>query len=101
MSQVQAARTSMTELRHLVEEANKQTQERWEIARWMRWHALQLSPDVKPYNKPATPKAMMLFPWEEPDVEITPADCYASEAELKALCGIFAKLNNGGDAIQS
>lgn len=90
LTQVQAAQTSMTELRHLVEEANKQTQERWEIARWERWHALQLSPDIKPFNKPATPKAMMRFPWEEPDVEITKEDCHISPEAEQALNDIVA-----------
>ena len=94
MTAVQAARTSLPEVRHLVEAANRATQERWEIARWMRWHALQLSPDVKPYNKPKSPKAMMPFPWDEPEPEVTVEDCYASDAELAIIREAFSKLKS-------
>lgn len=85
MTQAQAARTSLTELRHLIAGHDRELQERWEIARWMRWHALQLSPDIRPFNKPHTPKAMMRFPWEEPDAEIRPEDCHVDADKALAL----------------
>ena len=60
----------------------------------MRWHAVQLSPDIKPANKPATPKAMMRFPWEEPDKGVTREDCHITELELEGLRQVFGKLTS-------
>ena len=92
MSQAQAARTSLAEIRHLVEGHNRGVQEMWEIARWMRWHAVQLSPDIKPFNKPHSPRLMMRFPWEEPEQEITPQDCHVTEEEARVLEAIMEDL---------
>ena len=89
MSQAQAARTSLAELRHLIEGHNRQVQEWWEIARWMRWHAVQLSPDIKSYNKPRSPKLMMRFPWEEPELDIKPEECHVTEDEARGLEAIM------------
>ena len=85
MDQAQAARTSFIELRHLVEAKNREIQERWELARWMCWHAMMLSPDIKPYNKKKTPHAFFPFPWEEPEKETTPEVCHISEETEAAL----------------
>lgn len=94
MSQAQAARTSLAELRHLIAAKNREVQERWEIARWVCWHQHLLSPNIKPYDKKSTAKAFFPFPWDEPEKEITAQDCYITDDQLKALRGIFAKLDN-------
>lgn len=90
MTQAQAARTSLAELRHRIDAHNRELQEQWEIARWMRWHAVQLSPDIHSYNKPRTPLAMMRFPWEKPEVEMKPQACRVTEDEAVGLEQIVA-----------
>lgn len=89
MTQVQAARTSVVELKALIQGKNREQQELWEIARWMRWHDLMGNPYVKPGGKPASPRAMLRFPWEEPEREITREDCHVSAKQQAILNSIF------------
>ena len=92
MTQAQAARTSAIEIQHLVEGKNREQQELWEVARWMRWHDVMYNPYVKAGNRPATPKAMVRFPWERPDREVRREDCHVTEEEARELTRIFAEL---------
>lgn len=92
MTQIQAARTSALELQHLIEGKNREQQELWEIARWMRWHDVMYNPYVKDGKRPATPQVMHPFPWEKPAREITPEDCHISPEEVAALNKIFADI---------
>jgi hypothetical protein len=89
MSQVQAARTSAIEIQHLIEGKNREQQELWEVARWVRWHDLMCNPYVKPGSRPATPKLMAPFPWEKPEREITPEECHIDQETIDWLNSLF------------
>lgn len=65
MTQAQAARTSFTEFLLRRRGAEEAEHERWEIARWSAWHAYNLSPFLKPANRPKTPQDIVTFPWED------------------------------------
>jgi hypothetical protein len=88
-TQVQAARTSALEIQQLIAAKNREMQDRWELARWMRWHDVMYNPYVKQGHRPATPQAMMRFPWEAPEREITKEDCHVTPEEVAALTRIF------------
>ena len=90
MTQAQAARTSLTEVRLLVEGRNRENQEQLEIARWLAWRELKLSPNIKPASKPASARAWFAFPWEEPLPEVRPEDCHVSAGVQKRLEEIVA-----------
>lgn len=89
MTQVQAARTSALEINHLIAGKNREQQELWEIARWVRWHDVMYNPHVKPGSRPATPTAMVRFPWEAPARQITPEDCHIPQETVNWLNKLF------------
>ena len=95
MTQAQAARTSFTEflLRH--RGAEEVEHERWELARWSAWHAYNLSPFLKPGNRPKRPQDIVTFPWEEDpkkkakERKVTRKMARITDAERNALDAIM------------
>ena len=78
---------------HVVLPMVEEMHQNWEIARWMAWQQVLLSPDIKPAQKPHTPKAFMTFPWEKPDageIERMKEDSVVTESEAIELTKIFA-----------
>lgn len=87
----EAALTTMHEYRLLVEGWEKKQRTAWETARWQTWYGVMTNPYVKGHNKPRTPKALMRFPWEEedPEITVTPDDIRVTQAEADCLNRIF------------
>jgi len=95
LSEHEAALTSWTEFTLRLKGHEKETQRKWELARWMAWQTMLLSPNIKPGNKPKTPHAFCPFPWEELDNEALKkkADqCKVTEDEKNELNRIFAEI---------
>ena len=65
MTQVQAARTGMTEYRQRLKGWEDAQHEQWELARWLAWHSYNLSPFLKQGQRPKTAKDVQTFPWEK------------------------------------
>lgn len=89
----EAALTPYLEYLLLVDGKVEEMHQNWEIARWMAWQQVLLSPDIKPAQKPHTPKAFMTFPWEKPDageIERMKEDSVVTESEAIELTKIFA-----------
>lgn len=91
----EAALTGYHEYVRLREGKERELQEQYEIARWVCFNIMALSPNIKPYNKPKTLQAYARFPWERMTVE--------EAEEAKAKCGVTdeeaAKLNQIFDEI--
>lgn len=97
MTEQQAALTSYPEYRIRLEAKMKREQEKWELARWILWQQMLMSPNIKPANKPKTAKGYCKFPWENESQEqimqkaqqckITPEQ----EAELNEIIKILDK----------
>lgn len=65
MTERQAALTSWHEYTLRVKGAEQEAQERWNVARWICWQNMLLSPYVKKHNKPSSPQGYCRFPWEQ------------------------------------
>lgn len=75
--------------------AERKFQEKWEIARWLAWHELLLSPNIKPANKPHTAQAFHCFPWEQPtddELKEKARNYSVSQEEIEELNRIFAEI---------
>ena len=69
MTELQAARTGMYEYQIRLDGKNEEQQEKWNVARWIAWQGMLMSPYIKPHNKPNSPQAFCRFPWERPEKE--------------------------------
>ena len=76
----EAALTGYHEYLRLREGKERELQEQYEVARWICYNMMCLSPNIKPYNKPKTLTAYARFPWERPTVE--------EMKEMEAKCGV-------------
>ena len=65
MTQKQAAQTGMTEYRQRLKGWEAAQHEEWERTRWLAWHQYNLSPFLKPGQRPKTAKDLHPFPWED------------------------------------
>ncbi len=80
----------MHEVRQRMEGYERQQHHAWEIARWQEWHQTMLNPYIKPADRPKTPKALVCFPWEQPDeARVKPADCHLTKEQIAELNKIF------------
>lgn len=92
----EAALTGFHEYVRLREGKERELQERYEVARWVCYNMMQLSPNIKPYNKPKSVEAYARFPWERPTVDEAEAmkgKCGVSEAEAEILNKIFDEIH--------
>ena len=92
----QAAATSMHEYLVRLEGAQHKERERWELARWICWHQMRLSPNIPKHSTSSTPKAFCRFPWEAPSDEELKAkaeEYRITEEEIEELNKIFASLD--------
>lgn len=64
----------------------------WERLRWAKFIDLQLNPNIKKSQKPATPQKWIPFAWEKNKVKQPPKRLHTTQAEQKVLQGIFDKL---------
>ena len=64
----------------LREGKERELQEQYEVARWICFNMMKLSPNIKDINKPQTLRSYALFPWERPTEE--------EYERMKALCGV-------------
>lgn len=69
MTELQAARTGMYEYQIRLDGKNEEQQEKWNVARWIAWQGMLMSPYIKAHQKPKTAQAFCRFPWERPDQE--------------------------------
>lgn len=106
MTQVQAARTGMTEYRQRLKGCEDAQHEQWELARWLAWHSYNLSPCLKQGQRPKTAKDVQTFPWEEggkkPSKRAARKKARITDAERAALDAImqdFYKRKYGGDPL--
>lgn len=64
----------------LKEGKEQELQERYEIARWICFNILTMTPYIKPHKKPKTLTSYVRFPWERPTEE--------EYERMKGLCGV-------------
>ena len=65
----------------------------WERLRWAKFIDLQLSPNIKKGQKPASPQKWIPFAWEKDKVKKQPPKrLHTTQAEEKILQSIFDKL---------
>ena len=92
----EAALTGYHEYVRLREGKERELQEQYEIARWVCFNMMTLSPNIKPFNKPKTVQAYARFPWERPTVEEAEEmkrKCGVSEEEAEALNKMFDEIH--------
>lgn len=92
----EAALTGYHEYVRLREGKERELQERYEIARWVCFNMMQLSPNIKAFNKPKTVQAYARFPWERPTVEEAEEmkkKCKVSEEEAEILNKMFDEIH--------
>jgi len=63
-TQREAALTTFSEYRALMQGKAEQNRTAWEVARWRIWWEFQLSPNIKPEHKPREMTGICVFPWE-------------------------------------
>ena len=93
MTQAQAARVGMTEYTQRLKGWEAAQHEEWERTRWLAWHQYNLSPFLKQWQRPKTPKDLAPFPWEEGQAKkqkkITRKAARITEGEKAALDAIM------------
>ena len=92
----EAALTGYHEYLRLREGKERELQEQYEVARWICFNMMKLSPNIKDINKPQTLRSYARFPWERPTVdeaEEMKAKCGVSQEEAEALNKIFDEIH--------
>lgn len=96
MTQEQAGWTSYTEYRQRIEGKEQEERMQWERARWQMFLLMQMHPNIKKHQKPATPQSWIRFPWEKqmitPD-EVRPVT-ERMQKKLTELLNDFIDRNN-------
>lgn len=67
----------------------------WERARWEKFIDLQLNPNIKKGQKPATPQKWIPFAWEKTKAQAArkpPKSLHTTKREQEILQEIFSKL---------
>lgn len=65
----------------------------WERARWEKFIDVQLNPNIKKSQKPATPQKWIPFAWEkEKATKKPPKRLHVTKREQEILQDIFSKL---------
>lgn len=70
----------------------RELQERWEIARWQMFTAMQMHPYMKAQNKPKKVEDWVRFPWEKEQTHEPPTQVRVTEGEVNELERIFKEL---------
>ena len=82
---------SAEEYTYLLRGYNEKRQQQYEIARWMSYNSMMLSPFIK--HKPHSPQQYAPFPWDTP-MQIAPSRVTPDEEiELNRLREDFLKRN--------
>lgn len=95
MTEREAALTSYPEYLLRLNGKIEKDREKWELARWICWQQMLLSPNIKPGHKPNTAKGYCTFPWERETAEELKqkaAECRITpeqEAELNEIIKIL------------
>lgn len=92
----QAALTGYHEYVRLREGKERELQEQYEVARWICFNMMMLSPNIKDFNKPKTLRSYAPFPWEQmtaEEAEEAKAKCGVSEEEAAELNRIFDEIH--------
>lgn len=78
----------MPEYLALMQGKEAEIKEKWELSRWEQFMQIQSNGFIKQSSKPATPQALVRFPWEKDDTP-TEAPKPLTEEEATQLNKIF------------
>ena len=83
--------TSLMEFEAIGIALQERTRERWEIARWLSFNQMNMSPFIK--NKPTSARAFCRFPW---DGDIVVESTVLTEEQQMELFRLIEEHNNKG-----
>lgn len=75
--------TSLLEFEAVGMAQQEQSRERWEIARWLSFNQMSMSPFIK--QKPTSARAFCRFPWEKGEIVQSTTLTEEEQAELFRL----------------
>ncbi len=86
----EAARLTIREVILLRKGKEREIQERWEIARWMAYMDMQMSPHFKPHTKAKRVQDFYPFAWEKENKQIrSNEEVTLTEVERETITRIF------------
>lgn len=82
-----------------VEGKAEEDRQKWEVARWQMFIAMQMHPYMKKGNKPSSPQRWIPFPWEKEMEREIPKGSYkvtdSEKEKFKELITEFIARKNG------
>ena len=96
MTEEQAGWTSYREFELRLKGYREAERNKWEIARWQMFIAMQMHPNIKKHHKPKSPQEWIPFEWENKRRErkAAPKRCRVTKKEIDKLKEIFDQTIN-------